>query len=63
VSISGIISYTYKMHIVPINKPILSSVLFINSVYILVIINTLLFFKLAIYFSNILLMHLWPIKQ
>jgi hypothetical protein len=51
------------MYITPINKPILSSVLFINSIYILITINTLLSFRLAVYFSNILLMHLWPIKQ
>ena len=56
-------SYTYKIHVTPINRPVLSSVLFINSIYILITINTLFSFKLAVYFNNILLMRLWPIRQ
>ena len=62
-SIGGTMSYTYKIYIAPINRLVLSSVLFISSVYILVTVNTLLSFKLAIYFSSILLMRLWPMRQ
>ena len=62
-SIGSTISYTYKMYVISINRPVLSSVLFINSIYILITINTLFSFKLAVYFNNILLMRLWPIRQ
>ena len=61
-SIGGTINYTYKIHITPINRPVLSSVLFINSVYIPITVNTLLSSGLAIYFSSILLMRLWPMR-
>ena len=61
-SIGGTINYTYKIHITPINRPVLSSVLFINSVYIPITINTLLSFRLAVYFNSILLMRLWPMR-
>jgi hypothetical protein len=53
-------SYTYRIYIAPINGPVLSSVLFISSVYIPVTANTS---RLAVYFSSILLMRLWPIRQ
>jgi hypothetical protein len=56
-------SYTYGIHIASINGPVLSSVLFISSVYIPITTNTLLSSRLAIYFSSILLMNLWPIRQ
>jgi hypothetical protein len=62
-SIGSTISYTYKIYVIFINKPVLSSVLFINSIYILITINTLFSFRLAVYFNNILLMRLWPIRQ
>ena len=61
-SIGGTMSYTYGIHITPINRPVLSSVLFINSVYIPITINTLLSFRLAVYFNSILLMRLWPMR-
>jgi hypothetical protein len=61
-SISGTISYTYGIHIVLVNRPVLSSVLFISSVYIPVTVNTLLSFRLAVYFNSILLMCLWSIR-
>jgi hypothetical protein len=56
-------SYTYRIYIAPINGPVLSSVLFISSVYIPVTANTLLSSRLAVYFSSILLMRLWPMRQ
>jgi hypothetical protein len=62
-SIGGTISYTYRIHVAPINRPVLSSVLFISFVYISITINTLLSSGLAVYVSSILLMRLWPIRQ
>jgi hypothetical protein len=56
-------SYTYRIYVIPINKPVLNSVLFIGFVYILITANTLLSFRLAVYFNSMLLMHLWPIRQ
>jgi membrane-associated HD superfamily phosphohydrolase len=56
-------SYTYRIHVAPINRPVLSSVYFINSVYIPMTANTLLSSRLAVYFSSILLMRLWPMRQ
>jgi hypothetical protein len=61
-SIGGTISYIYGMYIALINGPVLSSVPFISSVYILVTIKVLLSSRLAGYFSSILLMLLWPVR-
>jgi hypothetical protein len=62
-STGGIISYTYRIYVVSINRLILSSVPFINSVYIFIIVKVLLSSRLASYFNNILLMLLWPVRQ
>jgi ABC-type multidrug transport system permease subunit len=56
-------SYTYGMYVTPVNRPVLSSVPFISSVYILVTVKVLLSSRLAGYFSSILLMLLWPVRQ
>ena len=61
-STSGTISYTYGIHVTPINRPILSSVPFIGFIYILITIKVLLSFRLTSYFSSILLMLSWPIR-
>ena len=61
-SIGGTISYTYGIYVAPINRPVLSSILFIGFVYIPITVNTLLSSGLAIYFSSILLMRLWPMR-
>jgi hypothetical protein len=61
-SIGGTISYTYKIYIALINGPVLSSVPFISSVYILVTTKVLLSFRLAGYFNSILLILLWPVR-
>ena len=55
-STGSTISYTYRMHIAPINRPVLSSVPFIGFVYIPITVKVLLSFRLASYFSSILLM-------
>jgi hypothetical protein len=56
-------SYTYRIYIIPVNKPVLSNIPFISFIYIFIIIKILLSFKLAGYFNSILLMLLWPIKK
>ena len=56
-------SYTYRIYVASINKPVLSSVPFINSVYILITTKIPLSFKLAGYFNSILLILSWPIRQ
>ena len=56
-------SYTYKIYIIPVNKPVLSNIPFISFIYIFIIIKILLSLKLAGYFNSILLMLLWPVKK
>jgi hypothetical protein len=63
VSISGTISYTYRIYIAFINRLVLSSVSFINSIYIFITVKVLLSFRLANYFNSILLILSWPIRQ
>jgi hypothetical protein len=62
VSIGGTISYTYKIYIALVNRPVLNSVPFISFIYIFITIKVLFSFRLAGYFNSILLILLWPMR-
>jgi hypothetical protein len=59
---SSTIKYSYNKTVKNRSGPVLSNVSFISTAYILVIKSSYLFFMLAAFFSNTVLMRFWPIR-